>query len=251
MRFCVPPALLVLLLVQGSLAQAQLRLQPAPLRPGPHFSGFESFAKRAGMKHAFHDKRLYIAAPKATLREHWADFVEVGNGKVLEFTGRSHLHTRFDRKRDVDFYELLNISTFEPPKDPRVTVVAQLLKPEYKNFKTYFDAANGFDAPKVIGTWDYNGGIGPAYFRQDGRGSSNCTTWLNRAKLGENGETLSELLGVPHPSAAPSMWIKSLAQQGNERVVVMLHQFEGDVANRADVDRFIQATMTKPARRPH
>ena len=220
------------------VARKQLRQQQLPA-----FTSFKQFAKHTQMAHATHNGKLYIKVDTPKLWEHFDAYTKIGNGKVLEFTGKGHLHTRYNGKSDVHFLfgSLYSKGTFSTPNGKRVTAIVKLNDGEHRELNSYISAAS-VNAKNEIGKWNYNGGRPKRY--HGGSGAGNCTSWISTAKL-DGRKTLGETCGV-YGSVSPSSWIQSLARNGNNRVeAVMLHGFKGDVNKLSEVNAFISDAMKK------
>ena len=209
---------------------------------------FQGFAQKHGMKSAMHGGKLYIKVDTKKLNKHMKEYAQIGNGKVLEFAGTGHLHTRFNGKKDANFLSGLSIGTFSPPSTytgKRVTVVVKLNDKEHRELDAYISAAskNYSGASKEIGKFNYNGGMPNRYY-PNANPMANCTSWISAAKL-DGRQSLGSTCGVGS-AASPRSWIRSLAQRGNSRVeAVLLHNFDGDVSNARAVQQFVTDATTK------
>lgn len=223
------------------ISQKLLRTQQQQPGAKPAFASFKQFAQQTQMPHAVHNGKLFIAVDKTKLQQNYDAYTKIGGGKVLEFSGTGHLHTRHNGKKDVHFLfgSLYPTGTFSAPTGKRVSAVVKLTDAEHREFNAYLDAAS-VNAKNVIGKWNYNGGRPKRY--HGGSGAANCTSWISTAKL-DGSRTLGQTCGV-WGSVSPTSWINSLARSGNSRVeAVMLHGFTGDVNNRVQIDAFIRDNM--------
>jgi hypothetical protein len=231
------PLLLVLALLPSTLL-ARPVARPAPVSVS---DAIRRFAEQNRMTCAVHGGKLYVKVDTATLQRSWDSYCRIGDGKVVEFNGRGHLFTRYNGTKCVDFLEHLDLSTYSPPTQPRVSAVVRLSDTEHRELNAYIDAAQ-VSSENVVGTFNYGGGRPRRYY--PGSTTANCTSWIATAKL-DGKQSLAATCGV-WESSSPSSWIQSLARRGNERVeAVLLHQFTGDIRDWQQVDRFITESMSK------
>jgi hypothetical protein len=206
---------------------------------------FAGFAQKHGMKSAVHNGKLFIKVDKTKLSRNFDEYARIGNGKVLEFNGTGHLHTRYNGKKDANFLSGLSIGTYRPPSyGKRVTVVVKLTDSEHRELDSYIGSASASrnGAKQEIGSFNYNGGRPKRYYPSSTK--ANCTSWISSAKL-DGRQSLGRTCGV-WDAASPRGWIRSLAQRGNKRVeAVLLHGFEGDVSNARAVNQFVSQATTK------
>jgi hypothetical protein len=238
------PALGLALLLALSLTSPAARAKPSSRTPPavPVRAELQRFAEQNRMACAVHNGKLFIKVDTPALQRGWDAYCRIGGGKVLEFNGRGHLFTRFNGGKCADFLESLDLSTFSAPTQPRVTTVVKLTDGEHRELNAYIDAAQ-VNSPGTVGTFSYGGGRPKRYY--PGSTTANCTSWISSAKL-DGRQSLATACGV-WDAASPSSWIQSLARNGNQRVeAVLLHQFQGDVRNWQQVDRFISESMAKP-----
>ncbi len=206
---------------------------------------FAGFAQKHGMKSATHNGKLFIKVDNTKLSRNFSEFAQIGNGKVLEFTGTGHLHTRYNGQKDANFLSGLSIGTYRPPSSgKRVTVVVKLTDAEHRELDSYISAASSSRdaARREIGSFNYNGGRPKRYYPESSK--ANCTSWISSAKL-DGRQSLGRTCGV-WDAASPRGWIRSLAQNGNSRVqAVLLYGFEGDVTNASAVNQFVTQATSK------
>lgn len=210
-----------------------------PVLPKTVGAELKLFAERNQMATAMHGNKLYIKVDTPKLQANYDAFCKIGDNKVLEFNGRTHLFTRFNGKRCADFLENLDLDTFSAPTQARVSVIVKLDDKMHTELNRYITAANA-NPRQEIGTFNYGGGRPKRYY--PGSTTANCTSWISSAKL-DGKQSLAQSCGV-WDSASPSSWIQSLARKGNQRVeAVLLHKFSGDVNNWREVDAFMTSSM--------
>ena len=203
-------------------------------------NGFQQFAQQNRMNCAMHRGKLFIKVDSSKLRQNFSTYCGIGNGKVLEFSGKGHLYTRYNGNKAADFLFGLDRSTFSAPSGKRVSVVVKLNTREHQELDRYVAAA-GRNPNREIGSFDYYGGMPKRYY-PNSSGTANCTSWISSAKL-DGRQSLGRTCGV-WDAASPSSWIQSLARNGNDRVqAVLLHSFTGNVNNWREVDSFISSSM--------
>lgn len=243
------PLLVAILVVVASLVAsgaharpgpgARARVRPTQPRPGA-FSSFKQFAREMQFPTALHRGRLFINVNDfSKLAMNAEAYTAIGGGKMLEFNGRGHLHTRYNGAKDAHylFGSLYADGGYTPPRPKAVSVAVKLKDVEHRELNAYIEAARR-NPQQEIGGWNYGGGRPKRYYPRE-NATANCTSWISAAKLGERGESLAKLAGV-WESVSPSSWIGSLARNGNERVdAVLLHGFQGDMNNWREIDSFI------------
>ncbi|MCK5801012.1 MAG: hypothetical protein KAI47_27680, partial [Deltaproteobacteria bacterium] len=225
--------------VRRQVTQRQRSVQHQRPAQRPAELTFTAFAKKHDMQTATHSGKLYIKVNRQTLQQNFNEYAQIGGGKVLEFNGTGHLHTRYSGKKDANFLSGLGIGTFRPPSyGKRVTVVVKLTDAEHVELDRYIGAASeSYSAAKqVIGSFNYNGGRPKRYYANGGK--ANCTSWISSAKL-DGQHSLGQTCGV-WDAASPTGWIGSLVSRGNSRVqAVLLHGFEGNVNDARSVQQFV------------
>lgn len=219
----------------GKARQSQQRTTQQAQQPAT----FKQFAEQNQMPCAMHNGKLFIKVDGSKLQQNLESYCKIGNGKVLEFQGKGHLHTRYNTNKDADFITRLSNGTFRPPYSAGASVVVKLTDNEHRELNAYVDAAHN-DARSTIGSFNYNGGLPKRYYPSSSK--ANCTSWISSAKL-DGRQSLARSCGV-WDAASPTGWIKSLVSRGNSRVeAVLLHQFNGDVNNLREINSFINTTM--------
>ncbi len=202
-----------------------------------------SFVKNNNLPTFTHHGKLHLAV--SHYQEYMRDYTRLGSNLVefLVDAGHEHLYTRvgkteYDRTGTSARRGSLN-------KEPwtlnyaqkRISVLVELKPKQMRRLTEYLVAARGFPID-VMGEWSYQGGLPPR--------KCNCTSFIVRTPIGDKGEHMHEVCGVPFlakglqegysPLGHPQSWLNSLIRSKKAAVrAVVVHNHEGDI-NDAAVD---------------
>ncbi len=197
----------------------------------PAVQRLQQFAQRYEQQTHFRDGLLHLAIkPRSNnrrlRREIKHAYLEACGDNVIEFfkvRRRGNLHhllTRVghqtvDRGREP----ALKLSDWyvASGRTDRLGVLVQLRPSELGRLQNYISLASSEStAPSTIGTFSVVGGDYPR--------STNCTTWVAKATIGDQHETVGQLCQIGDGQITANRWIASLIQSRGARVLgAVLH----------------------------
>lgn len=129
------------------------------------------------------------------------DYTDYLSWNAMSFplgSGGGHLYTRVGDQA-IDYFFGFNQNIYRWPSSDRLETVLELSDKEFKNMKQYIENLD-INHRDVIGGSNYEG-VNPIAgstlaSNKPASGGHNCTSWIATAPIGENGQTLKDVVGA-------------------------------------------------------
>lgn len=178
------------------------------------------------------------------------DYIDYLSWNSISFPlgeGGGHLYTRIGNTA-IDSFGSFSQNPYRWPYSNRLETFVELSPTEFKNVKQYVENAS-INKQHVIGGVDYDGAHpvagGTLAKNTPESGGHNCTSWIATAPIGEEGQTLKNIVGAENWDVHrnPGWWTAYIQTRGkNDRVPFVVYVTEdkmSDALAKASAEKFV------------
>lgn len=183
-------------------------------------------------------KVLVVSIPsdEALMAQFLADYNKYFSHNAISFSGGGHLYTKVGTKT-LDHLSKITEKEYYISKSDHFETIVQLSDQEFQNLKTYAHYSTK-KYKSTVGKFEYEGPMTAkgAMTNNCGVGKGhNCTSWITLAPIGENAESLKQLIGAStwDVHRNPGWWQTYLGTKANNERVPFVVYFSTGPMNTA------------------